>query len=206
MANKRTHKIPISGPKLQNAITAKGYSIRRLAKEPEIERTEKSLRNAIKSNEITAELLFRICHKLELDINCFIELPNQCCMCEAKGDNTRHKYSELIYEILSLFNIEKCRYDKLSEQEQHELYTAIESDISLRLKAAFTLDESEDTITPTEKTIKECIEKDLFLIDSEIRSLYAKKTDILFQNYLERYANFTDLLTDNCDPENAPIL
>lgn len=206
MANKGASKIGINGEKLLNAIVSKGYSIRRLAKEPGIERTEKSIRNAIKNNEITAELLFRICYSLELDMNHYIQFTDQYVLYESKEETYRHRLSELLYSILSIFCIPKDRYAGLSDSDRHNLISALEASIVTALNKHFTQTDTLAAITNIGNDLQKFINENQMQIEREIIDCYNREAEYLYQHHLCKQTSAVDYTDIVGKQETSPLL
>lgn len=121
MANKGSLKVKINTEKLQQAIADRGYSIRQLANEPEIARSDRTIRTALAEGEMQMELLYRICWALGLNMNQFL--------LKEKVDNTQKskyemmivRYSSYFRMLLSMFGISMKQYYDLTENERYDL-------------------------------------------------------------------------------------
>lgn len=73
MANKPLPTIPIYSDLLRDFIKESGYSLKRLAAEPEVDRDYKTLHRWLQRGEMPSHILFSICRVLNnIDPDCFI--------------------------------------------------------------------------------------------------------------------------------------
>ncbi len=137
MPNKGSIKVKIDRDSLLHAINERGYSIRQLANEPEIARSDRTIRTALAEGEMQMELLYRICWALGLNMDTF--------MIKGKVDNTQKnkyemmivRYSSYFRMLLSMFGITMKQYYELSENDRYNLQKSLCNSISAQIDKYF---------------------------------------------------------------------
>lgn len=155
MSNK-SRKVQIDSEKLIKAINDRGYSIRHLAKEPEIDRTEKTIRFALKDNEMQVELLFRICWVLGMDMEEFMIKKANEEMKVNERDTLKIRYSSYLRQLLSMFGVTTKQYYELTDKQRGQLQRDLFDGISPVIRKHFP----SDVESPTEFAM---YEMDMFL-------------------------------------------
>ena len=136
MANK-SRKVKIDSEKLLKAINDRGYSIRHLAKEPEIDRAEKTIRFALKDGEMQVELLFRICWILGIDMEQFMVNKTSEGMDVNERDTLKIRYSSYLRQLLSMFGVTTKQLYDLSDEERYQLQRDLYENISTVIRKHF---------------------------------------------------------------------
>ena len=156
MANK-SRKVEIDSEKLLKAINERGYSIRQLAKEPEIDRAEKTIRFALKDKEMQVELLFRICWVLGMDMEQFMIKKASEEVKVNERDTLKIRYSSYLRQLLSMFGVTTKQLYELTDEQRFQLQRDLFDNISPVIRKHFP---SESIESPTEWAM---YEMDMFL-------------------------------------------
>lgn len=130
MANKGSQKVKINGTALLQAITDRGYSLRELANEPEIARSDRTIRTALKEGDIQLELLYRICWALGLNMQQFMQSADESNVNKNKYEMMIVRYSSYFRMLLSMFGISVATYYELSEKDRYQLQKDLCKNIS----------------------------------------------------------------------------
>ena len=130
MPNKGSIKVKIRSEELLKAITDRGYSIRELANEPEIRRSDRTIRTALNDGEMQMELLYRICWALGLNMNDYTIKEKIDTQRNNKFEMMIVRYSSYFRMLLSMFGISMQQYYELSEDERFNLQKELCSSIS----------------------------------------------------------------------------
>ena len=129
MGNRGSFKTHIDGKALLKRIQQSGYSIRSLANEPEICRTEKTIRNAIKTDEIPVELLYKICRVLGTDMKDFTVAE------VSDGEHTDRDSSGILRNytylklLLTAHGLSMSDFQSLKNDRKYELIADLERGI-----------------------------------------------------------------------------
>ncbi len=137
MANKGSQKVKINGNDLLKAITDRGYSLRELANEPEIARSDRTIRTALKEGEIQLELLYRICWALGLNMQQFVQSAEESNINKNKYEMMIVRYSSYFRMLLSMFGISVATYYELTEEDRYKLQKDLCRNISETLGKYF---------------------------------------------------------------------
>ena len=129
MGNRGSFKTGINGKALLDRIQNKGFSIRKLANEPEISRSEKTIRNAIKSNEIPVELLYKISRVLNVDMKEFIIADDKNIVySDPQLENTARDYTYIKF-LMTSHGITMHDLQMLDRESRSQLITDLEGGI-----------------------------------------------------------------------------
>lgn len=112
------------------AITDRGYSVRELANEPEIRRSDRTIRTALNEGEMQMELLYRICWALGLNMGDFTVKDELDSSRRNKFEMMIVRYSSYFRMLLSMFGISMKQYYELSEDERFNLQKELCANIS----------------------------------------------------------------------------
>lgn len=130
MANKGSQKAKIDGDLLLQAITNRGYSLRQLASEPEIARSDRTIRTALKEGEIQLELLYRICWALGLNMQQLMQNAEEGKVNQNRYEMMIVRYSSYFRMLLSMFGVSMTMYYELSEEKKYHLQKDLCKNIS----------------------------------------------------------------------------
>ena len=130
MPNKGSMKVKIRSEELLKAITDRGYSVRELANEPEIRRSDRTIRTALNEGEMQMELLYRICWALGLNMGDFTLKDELDSSGKNKFEMMIVRYSSYFRMLLSMFGISMKQYYELSEDDRYKLQQELCNSIS----------------------------------------------------------------------------